>query len=127
MFFFLLDKISSYHRQTQYRLPIAPDFTIESSSSLRKAVKTTQNSERVQDLHLASWAPKTQTDYNSHIRKWIKYCTKEGLLDPYMASYDQAMPFLSNLFYEEKGKYETSAIARSAFSAILPKINGQTF
>ena len=81
----------------------------------------------MQDLHLAYWAPKTQTDYNSHIRKWIKYCSKEGISDPYMASYDQAMSFLSNMFYEEKREYETIAAARSALSAILPKINGQIF
>ena len=44
-----------------------------------------------------------------------------------MASYDQAMSFLSDMFYKEKGKYGTIAIACSALSAILPKINGQTF
>ena len=44
-----------------------------------------------------------------------------------MASYDQTMSFLSNMFYEEKGKYGTIAVAGSALSAILPKINGQTF
>ena len=44
-----------------------------------------------------------------------------------MASYDQAMSFLSNMFYEEKREYETIAAARSALSAILPKINGQIF
>ena len=44
-----------------------------------------------------------------------------------MASYDQAISFLSNMFYEEKGKYGTIAVTRSALSAILPKINAQTF
>ena len=44
-----------------------------------------------------------------------------------MASYDQAMSVLSNIFYEEKLKYGTIEVARSALSAILPKINGQTF
>ena len=42
-----------------------------------------------------------------------------------MVSYDQA--FSSNTFYEEKGKYGTIAVACSALSAILPKINEQTF
>ena len=68
----------------------------------------------------------TQTKYNSYIRKWLKYCTKEGISDPYMASYDQAMSFLSNMFYEEKGKYGSStAVARSALSAILQKLMGK--
>ena len=44
-----------------------------------------------------------------------------------MTSYDQVISFLSNMFYEEKGKYGTIAVACSALSAILPKINGQTF
>ena len=44
-----------------------------------------------------------------------------------MAFYDQAMSFLSKMFYEEKRKYCTIAVARSALSAILPNINGLTF
>ena len=44
-----------------------------------------------------------------------------------MASYAQAMSLLSNIFYEEKGKYGAIEVARSALAAILPKINGQTF
>ena len=44
-----------------------------------------------------------------------------------MASYDQAMSFLSNMFCEEKGKYGTIAVASSALSAIPLKIFEQTF
>ena len=88
-----------------------------------EAVNTTHNSERMQDLLLASWAPKTQANY----QKWLKYCSTKGISDPHMASYDQAISFLSNMFYEEKGKYGTIAVTRSALSAILPKINAQTF
>ena len=44
-----------------------------------------------------------------------------------MASFDHAMPFLFNMFYNKKGKYGTIAVARFALSAILPEINGQTF
>ena len=51
----------------------------------------------------------------------------KGILDPYMASYNQAMSFLPDMFYEKKGKYGTIAVVRSALSAILPKINSQTF
>ena len=46
---------------------------------------------------------------------------------PCIASYGQAISFLSNMFHEEKGKYGTIAVACSALSAILPKNNGQTF
>ena len=85
------------------------------------------NSERAQDLLLASWAPKTQTSYNFCTRKWLRYCTKEGISGPYMASYDQAISFLSKIFNEERGKYGIIAVACSALSVILPKINGETF
>ena len=81
----------------------------------------------MQNLILASWVPKTRANYNSYIRKWLKYCSTKGMSDPYIASYDQAMSFLSDMFYEEKGKYGTIAVARSAISAILLKINRQTF
>ena len=37
------------------------------------------------------------------------------------------MSFLSDMFYEEKGKHGTIAVAHSALLAILPIINGQTF
>ena len=76
---------------------------------------------------MASWAPKIQANYNTYISKWLEYCSTEGISDPFMASYNQAMSFLSNMFYEEKEKYETIAVAHSALSAILSKFNGQTF
>ena len=57
----------------------------------------------------------------------LKYCSMKGISDPYIASYDQAMSFLSNMFYEKKGKYGTITVAHSALSAILPEINWQTF
>ena len=44
-----------------------------------------------------------------------------------MASYYQAISFLSKMFYEERGKYGTIAVACSALSVIFPKINGETF
>ena len=81
----------------------------------------------MQNLLLASWVPKTLTNCNSYIRKWVEYCPKEGISGPYIASCDQAISFLSNTFYEEKENYCTIAVAGAALSNILPKINGQTF
>ena len=37
------------------------------------------------------------------------------------------MSFLSNMFEKKKGKYCSIAVARSALSAILPKVNGKKF
>ena len=65
MFFFLLDRISSYHRQTQTS---SPHCTRRCNWEQQQS-QGSCHSERVQDLLLASWAPKTQTKYNSNIRK----------------------------------------------------------
>ena len=46
-------------------------------------------------------------------------------INPY--SYDQAVSFLSNLFYDEKGNYWTIAVAGFSLSAILPKVNWKIF
>ena len=77
----------------KYQPPIAPEFKIDSSDSLREAAKTIYSSESIHNLLLASLAPKTQTNYNPYSRKWLKCCTKEGISVPYMASSDQAMSF----------------------------------
>ena len=37
------------------------------------------------------------------------------------------MSFSSKMFYEEKRKYEIIVVARPVFTAVLPKINRQTF
>ena len=127
MFFFLLDKISSYHQRIQTSATHCIRFYNWEQQQSQGSCKNYAQLYKVKNLLLASWSLKTQTNYNSYNRKLLKYWTKKGISDPYMASYNQAMSFLSNMFYEEKGKYSAIAVARSAHSAILPNINGQTF
>ena len=75
---------------------------------------------------LASWAKNTQSSYQTYINKWLDFCTKNDISDPYMPNYDNAMLFLSSL-YKNHAKYGYIAAARSALSAIMPKKEGKTF
>ena len=76
---------------------------------------------------MASWAPRTQLNYNSYIKRWLEYCKNNCISDPYHASYKEGMSFLSDLFHKEGRKYGVIAVARSALSTILPKKEGKTF
>ena len=76
---------------------------------------------------MASWAPKTRTNYECYIKKWKIYCSDNSISNPYSATYEQAMSFLADLFHKENCKYGVTAVARSALSAILPKHEGKTF
>ena len=76
---------------------------------------------------ILSWAPKTQSSYNTYIKKWVAYCKSIKILDPYIASYLKAMSFLAHLFHKEDPKYGAIAVSRSALSTILPKIGGKAF
>ena len=74
-----------------------------------------------------SLAPTTQLSYNTYIKKWVAYCISNKTLDPYTATYQEAKSFLAHLFHKEDQKYGAITVARSALSAILPKIGGKTF
>ena len=76
---------------------------------------------------LASWAPKTQQNYNTYIKKWIQYCGKMNTKVPFKASFTDGMTFLSKLFHNEKGNYGVIAVAQSVLSPILPKQGNVTF
>jgi len=74
-----------------------------------------------------SWAKNTKTSYNLYLRKWLTFCKKENIKEPYKASFRQGMNFLSFLFYEEKASYGHIAAARSALPGVLPKEDGTVF
>ena len=76
---------------------------------------------------ISSWASKTQSSYNTYIKKWLACCKSNKILDPYTATYQEVMSFLAHLFHKEDQKYGAIAVARSALSAILPEIEGKTF
>ena len=77
--------------------------------------------------------PKTQSSYNTYIKKWVAYFKfwvgyykSNKIIEPYSATYQEAMSFLARLFYKEDQKNGAIAVARSALSAILPRIGGET-
>ena len=79
----------------------------------------------MQDLLLLSWASKTQTSYNSHIRKWLKYCTKEGILDPYMDSYDQKCNFYPTFSMRQKESMGQLQLHTLPFQLFCQKLMGK--
>ena len=66
-------------------------------------------------------------NYNTYIKKWIQYCSKVNLKEPFKASFPDGIAFLSELFHHDKGNYGVVAVARSALSAIFPKQSNVTF
>ena len=89
-------------------------------------VEFKHQSSEINELILASWAPKTISSYDVYIKKWVQYCKDNSINDPHKASYEEAMSFIADL-YNNGYKYGTIANARSALSAILPKKGGVTF
>ena len=116
--FFHLDRIYlSYQQNT----------TPKSYSGLRRVVESSHESKEVQALMILSWAPKTQSSYNTYIKRWVAYFKSNKILDPYTATYQEGVSFFAHLFNKEGQKYGAMAVARSALSAILPTIGGKTF
>ena len=76
---------------------------------------------------ILSWAPKTQSSYNTYIKRWVAYFKSNKILETCTATYQEAVSFFAHLFNKEDQKYGAMAVARSALSAILPKIGGKTF
>ena len=75
-------------------------------------------------------AEKNQINFLLKVRQHSPMCKLQldfpaVAINPY--SYDQAVSFLSNLFYDEKGNYWTIAVAGFSLSAILPKVSWKTF
>ena len=84
-------------------------------------------SNQTKQLLTASWSKKTQASYNIYLRKWEIFCKDQGIANPYNATRCEGIEFLSYLFHKEKAQYGYIAAARSALSAVLPKLNGTPF
>ena len=75
-------------------------------------------------LLLASWAPKTRTNYEV---EWVQYCQDNNITNLSYATYEQAMSFLAYLFHKENSNSSVIAVPWSAVSAILLLKEGKTF
>ena len=89
------------------------------------ATLTSNASEDVKGMVLASWAQSTQKSYNSYLSRWYEYCISRHI-PPVKATVNQGLEFLMYLFNAgEKHGYISNA--RSALSAILPVTNTLSF
>ena len=74
----------------------------------------------------SSWAPSTQSTYNSELRKWFQYC-EENALTLHKPTFELALKFLVWLHDVKKARYSTIYSARSAMSAFTPPQQEVTF
>ena len=101
--------------QTNIQAPHTSVATTSSGNYLTDAIETANQSENARNLLLASWAPKTQQNYNTYyINWWIQHCGEINKKELFKASFAD-------------GNYEVIEAARSALSAIRPKQTTVTF
>ena len=75
---------------------------------------------------LSAWAPKTISQYNTPINRWVAYCEERGI-SPLDASVQEGAEFLADLFSSSSLGYSAMGSARSALSAILKPTEGVPF
>ncbi len=73
---------------------------------------------------MASRGDSTQLQYRTYLNRWFEYCNNVSV-DPYTASVNTALNFLSNL-YTNGLSYSAINTARSALSSVLDVTDGAT-
>lgn len=74
---------------------------------------------------LQTWRPGTQKQYQSHLKRWEKYCSKQQI-HPLSASVTDALNFLGEL-YEQNLSYSSIDTACSALSTVIFPGGERTF
>ena len=92
---------------------------------MRDSVVETGMETELCDVILSSWAKQTQDNYNVYLNKWVAFCKKEDI-NPFNCEFKHGLKFLSHLF-NNGAKYGYIAGARSALSAVIPKVDGTKF
>ena len=77
----------------------------------------------VLDLIMKSWSEGTAKQYAPHLRSWFNFRSKNG---PLNANVTSCAEFLAQYFRKSSFEYSSVNAARSAFSSILPAVNGFT-
>ena len=79
-------------------------------------------SNTARDLLLASWRSKSNKTYDSHFKKWLRWCTSRGS-DPISGPVSEVANFLAELHREG---YQSSSlnVFRSAVSSVHEKVDG---
>ena len=78
------------------------------------------------NLLQSSWTKGTVDQYKTYLKKWDNYC-KLNSIEPFNASIDQGVEFLSHLFHSTDIAYSAMNTARSALSIVIPIKDGVTF
>lgn len=76
---------------------------------------------------MAFGTPKTQTNHNTCISKWVDYCKMVGTGVLCDVTSKEGMSFLAYFFHNKDRKHEVIAVAMSALSPILPTKDVKTF
>lgn len=74
---------------------------------------------------MSSWSLGTRKQYSTYIKKWLDHC-KATHINSTSPKITEVADFLSHLFKTSNVEYSAMNTARSALSAIIEPINGQT-
>lgn len=105
---------SSWHQAVA---PIERKDESPSSTLIRRIYKDKGFSEKATNIVLQSWRESSRKQYDTHIRKWLLFCT-ERETDPVQPTIATAVEFLTML-YDNGLSYSSINTARCALSAIL--------
>jgi len=100
--------------RTQQEAQISTKTPSDSSEIIRQAYRQQNISERATEIIMHAWKPGTQRQYNSHIRKWRKFCA-ERQTDSIRPPVELVVEFLTEMFDQGLG-YNSLNSARSALS-----------
>ena len=94
---------------------------------IRKVFETQGLSERAIQLIMSSWSEGTKKQYAPHLFRWFEFCKNQKISNPFNASVNNGIEFLSDYFYNDNAGYSLMNTARSALSAVIPPFAGMTF
>ena len=92
-------------------------------ASVSRGYQTADISVQSRELLLAAWRKNTTSAYSSEWTKWSSWCSQQVNVNPLSPSLTNVLDFLALQFHERK-EYRTVNVYRSAFSTVLPLIDG---
>ena len=94
-------------------------------SHIQQSFEARGLSKKATNLVMLSWRKSTQKQYNSYIKKWRDYGSRQQVSET-SPSVEQTLNFLTTLYQSGAG-YSALNIARSALSVYLCPVEGNTF
>ena len=97
---------------------------VSGMAHIRESFETRGISSEASALLLASWRPKTQSNYDSLFSKWSRWCSQRNR-NPIEGPVEDVANFLAELF-KEGYLYRSLNSYRSAISALHSKVDGHS-